>query len=196
MNMRSIGICLSLLVACGDDGSTAETEATEGSGSTAAMSTTDGGSTPTTMDTSAGSASATGGSSTGPTPGDSSSGGPMPTSTGDTGPADSSGGSEDSTGGNADNPYPACMLNADPECPKPAVCSAPMGGDYTWCGIECDNAEMCPVPGEGTAIPFCGGPNDLCMLDCSGDATCPTGMDCIGLGMGGQAMRCAWPTGA
>ena len=196
MRLLGFSLCAGLVIGCGpDEAASGGTDDTEGTGSSTTSADSDGGSTPTTNDTSAGTASATGGSSTGTTPGDSSGDGPMPTSTGDTGPADSSGGSDDSTGGNADNPYPACMLNADPECPKPLECQAPMQGQVNWCAAECEDVNECPEPNEGTAVPFCGGPNDVCMLDCSDDATCPTGMDCVGLGMNGQAMRCVWPSG-
>ena len=186
------------LAGCGPEEATAGTGDSEGSGSSSATTTaTDGGSTPTTMDTSAGTASASDGSSTGTTPADSSGDGPMPTTTpGDTGPSDSSGGSggTDGTGGGMDGSYPPCQLDADPVCPKPLMCQQPMQGQVNWCAMGCQDVGECPLPSEGTAVPFCGGPNDVCMLDCGGDATCPTGMECVGLGNDGQAMRCVWPS--
>jgi hypothetical protein len=61
------------------------------------------------------------------------------------------------------------------------------GEDWGWCtNIECADASECPEAPEGTAVPACEdllqdammNPISACFLDCSGDATCPTGMVC------------------
>ncbi len=89
--------------------------------------------------------------------------------------------------------YPNCPARDD--CPRPYdQCFSPGQMGVQWCTHECDNDGECRAPSSGNAIPRCTGMNGLrCALDCSDGAQCPDGMDCVGLGMDGQAMRCAWP---
>ncbi|MCA9708011.1 MAG: hypothetical protein KDK70_19315 [Myxococcales bacterium] len=82
-----------------------------------------------------------------------------------------------------------------PACPEPYDQCVQPGGLGSWCTFGCQDASECPEPTDGDAVPFCGGPPNqptVCMLDCS-MGTCPAGMECVGLGPGGMAMRCVWP---
>jgi hypothetical protein len=114
-------------------------------------------------------------------------------SSGTTGEVSSS--SSSITGG--DEPlYPPCMLDEDPACPRPYdECYDFLEPDYTVCTLPCRQDDECPVPASGDAQPQCAGQtNDQCVLDCSGGATCPDGMECQQVGPGGMFERCLWPS--
>lgn len=187
-------LCSALLLtsACGDDDGTAEggsgsSDTGTGSGSTTMSPTT----MPSTMTDSMGTNSGTGSTSsddtTTTTPADSS------------GTAGSSGGSSESGGSSSGDPedpaYPPCMPDAEPVCPEPYDgCYDFVGPDFSVCTQTCMDAEDCPQPATGDAVAACGGPMmNQCVLDCSGDATCPDGMECVPVGGGGMILRCAWP---
>ena len=194
---RSFFGLIALLVACGPNvngtgegtpaGSSGSGSAT-GSGSTAAEPTATGGSDPTAATGSMGGTGTTD-SADGATASTVTNGSDSATTVGSSGePGDESSGDpppEDS--------YPSC---GERDCPKPYdICFEPGDGELgDWCTFECEGAEDCPAPSSGTATPLCAGPpgQDICLLDCS-EGDCPDGMDCVGLGPGGNAMRCAWP---
>ncbi|MEM7154150.1 MAG: hypothetical protein AAF799_14980 [Myxococcota bacterium] len=186
---------ISLLVACGpnvngtgDGTGRGSSGSGSGSGSTAAEPTSAGGSDPTAATGSMGGTGSTGAADDA-TDGTVTNGSATTTTVGSSGePGDDSSGDPP-----PDGSYPSC---AERDCPEPYdVCFEPGGGDLgDWCTFECEGNDECPDPSSGTATPLCAGPpgQDICLLDCSkGD--CPDGMICIGLGMGGNAMRCAWP---
>ena len=95
----------------------------------------------------------------------------------------------------ADGLYSHCLTPT--ECdPIPALCITieDMSGNATdgYCSLTpCTNAavDCVPTPG-GTALPACipvtldGQATNACALDCSGGATCPTGMTCHALTIG------------
>lgn len=188
-----------LAVGCGDDGGGGD----GGTGTSGTDTGTAGGMTTASMTTASMTTAAmttTDGTSTGA---------PDETTTGNgttMAPADSSGtAGMDSTGdsatgtttGGGEATYPECMPDADPVCPKEYDdCVQLMQGNYNFCTVTCEGPDDCPDPSSGTAIAICGGPNqDRCELDCGDDATCPDGMECIGVGPGMTFMRCAWMAG-
>ncbi|MCX4247369.1 hypothetical protein [Paraliomyxa miuraensis] len=102
-------------------------------------------------------------------------------------------GSSSSSGG--ENPlYPPCVLDGGPECTKPyEECYDSAAPEFTVCTIPCDEDSDCPEPSTGNAEVVCAGQgNDQCLLDCSGGATCPDGMECQQVGPGGMFNRCLW----
>jgi hypothetical protein len=120
---------------------------------------------------------------------DSSSSGESMTDT-DTDTATDSASSSSSGGGDAT--YPACQPDADPVCPKPYTGCYDVVKTHSACTVECEDPDACPEPNGGTAVPVCGGPMmDSCVLDCSGDATCPDGMECVEI-VPETILRCLW----
>lgn len=102
-------------------------------------------------------------------------------------------GSSESTGGGEPS-YPPCMPMSDPECPRPYMaCYEFAGPDHSVCTAPCGDAGDCPDATSGDAEVVCAGQSgDQCLLDCSGGATCPDGMECVDVA-GGMFFRCAWP---
>lgn len=95
----------------------------------------------------------------------------------------------------AEGLYADCI--SDDQCgPSPGLCFTftDMDGNTTdgFCSrSECTNAAVDCVPTPGaTALPACvprtvnDMPNSACALDCSGGATCPSGMTCQALDFG------------
>jgi hypothetical protein len=105
-------------------------------------------------------------------------------------------GEDSSSGGTDPIAYPPCAA-AEPRCPEPYEgCIEPMGGAVgNACTLYCGDASECPLPDSGGATVVCAAPMmmpDFCQLDCS-QGECPAGMECVGLGPMGQALRCLWP---
>lgn len=181
---------LSMVLACGPN---ATGFGTLGASDTAATDSTAGNPNPTTGSDASATGSVTGNGTNG-------SGG-APTTAATTGPVDvTTGSNPDSSddGPSSGDPrpvnYPPCDPDAD-ACPRPYTeCFTPMNEPVSWCSHDCFRTEDCPdAPPDGTAVALCSQQVGRCVLDCSGNATCPTGMECVGLGPNGQAMRCGWP---
>jgi len=181
-----LALTLSLMLpGCGDDGTPqggSEESSGSGSGSSTGSTTADPTTTPMTGATSTGMAdSGTDAGSTTPAT--------------DSGSADSGSGESgsDSTG-EEESVYPPCMPDADPVCPRPyEVCYEFAGPDHSVCTHPCERSDQCPQPSSGDAVAVCAGQDfDQCLLDCSDDATCPDGMECLEIG-DAEFFRCAWP---
>lgn len=118
-----------------------------------------------------------------------------PDTSGSSGPGEST--SPGSSGSGGDEPlYPPCMLGENPECVAPYdQCYDSAAPEFTGCTLSCVDDGDCPQPVSGDVQATCGGQgNDECMLDCSGGATCPDGMECVATGPGGMSERCLWPS--
>lgn len=111
-------------------------------------------------------------------------------------PSTTTTGGSSSSGGGEEPLYPPCMLDELPVCPRPyEECYDFLAPDYTVCTLPCMQDDECPAPASGDAQPSCAGQNsDQCVLDCSGGATCPDGMECQQVGPGGMFERCLWPS--
>lgn len=91
-------------------------------------------------------------------------------------------------GGVCVNPVPELPVYGDCNnlmtlCAGDPYCANAPGGEAA-CFSNCGDVGDCPAgPPSGTAEVACGnavmGPGDECYLDCSGGATCPTGMGCF-----------------
>ena len=179
------------LIGCGDDGSP-EAQETDGTGTGTGTDTTATTQPPTTTTmTTAGTTDET----TDPTDPTSTGTETGATETGETETADDTGTGTDT--GEVEPVYPACDTEAMPaSCPRgfDFCITYPMGAG-SLCSVDCMDETDCPQPESGTAPAICAGPqNNQCSLDCSGDAVCPDGMECISFGPGGNIERCAWPT--
>lgn len=119
---------------------------------------------------------------------------PPDTSSSDTAEPTTAGSS--SSGGGEGPLYPPCMLDENPVCPRPyEECYDFLEPEFTVCTLPCAQDDECPTPASGDAQPDCAGQNnDQCVLDCSGGATCPDGMECQQVGPGGMFERCLWPS--
>ncbi len=171
---------------CGDDSPQEVNESSEssgsGSGTTMGATTAPPGSTSNmTTGASSGSADTSTGATTTPA-----------TDSGDTTAATAEGSSESTGGG--EPTYPPCMPMSDPECARPYMqCYEFSGPDHSVCTAPCGDVSECPEATSGDAEVVCAGQNgDQCVLDCSGGATCPDGMECLDIAEG-MFFRCAWP---
>lgn len=173
-----------LSLGCGDDSPAGDDTGSETGGSSSSTTAMTTASTmPMTSDgTSTGPGESSGDSTAGP--GDSTTAG---TSEGDSTTA----GSSDS--GGSDPLYPPCAPDMDPVCPEPYLACYDFAPGYSACTSPCENAGDCPVPDTGDAEVVCAGMMmNQCLLDCSGGATCPDGMECVPVA-GGMFNRCLWP---
>ncbi|MFT3764524.1 MAG: hypothetical protein QM820_03250 [Minicystis sp.] len=55
---------------------------------------------------------------------------------------------------------------------------APCIDAHAMCDHACATDADCPVPGTGTAVPYCGRTNS-CWLPCDNGETCPQGLTCL-----------------
>jgi hypothetical protein len=78
------------------------------------------------------------------------------------------------------------------------ICDEDESGQQGFCTITCETAMDCPASPGGTATVICGGHESVqdaavFILDCSGGATCPDGMECVERSPGMAGPReCAW----
>lgn len=198
------------LGACDSDGDGGETDSgTDGASSStsSASDTASASDSDTASDSDSGSDSD---SNSGPDS-TSSSGGEEGSSGGSTGGGSSSGGfgssssggfGSSSTGGDDGGIYGPCP--GDQACEGDLECQQIGGGPnegVNWCTQACDvEAQDCPPPSEGDAEATCrgagGGGDSICVLGCTQETTCPTGMECIAVGGGGGGGGmgiCAFP---
>lgn len=106
----------------------------------------------------------------------------------------------DSTGaettGPGFEPYGMCpCIDGQESCVDFEVNDVTISNVCYW--LVCSDQGDCPQPSTGTATPICasGFPNGGCGLDCSGGASCPSGMMCYEIWTGTSIVdRCAWPT--
>jgi hypothetical protein len=102
------------------------------------------------------------------------------------------------SGGSSDDP-------GFPNCSRPNVCADPnqnclevadnLGAIVANICVPvpgCLGDGECPQPATGTAVSYCSGYFNGCMLDCNGGATCPDNMQCYDIG--GGYFRCFYPT--
>lgn len=183
----------------GSDGGTDTDSGTDGSSSSSTTGNTTSGETPGESDSNSSMGSSTEGSSSGG--GSSSTGGAS--STGALGSSSGSGSSgSTSTGSEEALPYGPCPDGDDGVCLDDWMCQSfeqgPLAGAH-WCTTSCDpEGDPCPDPPEGDAMARCraaGGPmsEGICLLLCTQETVCPSGMECIlGGGMGGEFGNCAW----
>ena len=105
--------------------------------------------------------------------------------------------STENTGDRAGDPYGACPCADGSETCIPFSSEGSVVADSCFL-LGCEQDDDCPPPESGTANPVCIVtlfPSGACALDCEGDKTCPNGMACyeVGLGGGVSMYRCAWP---
>jgi hypothetical protein len=201
--LGSFATVMMMLLACGDDvdeagdGGTGDSSSSEGSNTNP---TTDPSATNPSTDPSADGSETTdndtGPDDTGPTEtgstGGSSDG--SETTNADTSATDSMGDSGSSSSGEPPSAdYPMCM--SDDDCSDPyTLCWPPEKfGEPTFCTLECEAADECPVPSTGEAVPVCEGPpgTNICALDCT-EGECPDGMECVDIFGNGAFMRCTY----
>lgn len=94
----------------------------------------------------------------------------------------------------------ACPGGDDDECAYDDEVCVPLYSSgsivASWCASSpCAMHSDCPDPAGGTAQKRCSQSAHFCVLDCSNNASCPPGMECIlvSLGPNNYASRCAWP---
>lgn len=194
-----VGGALLLLSACPGDDAPAQTTASEGTDTSTGASTVEppvttapGSSSGTDPDTTVGSATTeSGGTTVDPTTGDA-------TTMGE--PTAGSGSSSDSGGetGTGEQGYGDCFNNpAMDVCLAGETCidDAGMPPGVGVCALQdCGGAGECPsAPPGGSAAPACmdvtGDMVDECVLQCTGGAECPTGMQCF------AEFVCVWAPG-
>ncbi len=91
-------------------------------------------------------------------------------------------------------PYGDCVNNPPEDCLETEACVVGQvdGTDAAVCSTTgCNDVADCPAaPAGGDAVLTCGdlGDGNVCYLDCSDDAECPTGMECADNDV------CMWPS--
>lgn len=124
------------------------------------------------------------------------------TSTSTTGVIESSDTSTDEstgsgTSGGDDEPYTSCPCQDGHETCVPFSSEGTVFANSCYL-LGCEEDDDCPLTTTGTATPVCVTTlfrNGACALDCDDGATCPDGMMCYEVMLGGglSMFRCAWP---